>query len=125
MDLYWAAAALRQGNTGLGVKRLQSIASSDTYQDVKGSAEGYLAGHFMARKPPDYKTALKHYTASLTLYPRLPHCLAAAKCCIALKRWKEARDLLVRTTREFPGGDRHVLHEAKRLLPGVMKKLAN
>jgi len=125
MDLYWAAAALRQGNTPVAVKRLQSIASSDTYQDVKGSAEAYLAGHFMARKPPDYKTALKHYTASLALYPKQPHCLAAAKCCIALKRWKEARDLLVRTTREFPDGDRKVLHEAKRLLPDVMKKLAN
>ena len=125
MDLCQAVAALNQGNTGDGVKRLLSIASSDTYQDVKGGAEAHLAGHFMARKTPDYETALKHYTASLSLYPRERHCLSAAKCCIALKRWKEARDLLVRTTREFPGGDRKVLHEAKRLLPDVMKELAN
>ena len=125
MDLCSAVAALNQGNSRLGVERLQSIASSDTYQDVKGSAEAYLAGHFMARRPPDYKTALKHYTASLTLYPRQNHCLAAAKCCIALKRWKEARDLLVRTTREFPGGDRKVLHDARRMLSDVMKELAN
>jgi len=125
MDLCSAVAALKEGNTGVGVKRLQSIASSDTYQDVKGAAHGHLGGHFAGAKSPDHKTALKHFTASLELYPKERHCLAAAKCCIALKRWKEARDLLVRTNREFPGGDRNVLHEAKRLLPGVMKELAN
>jgi hypothetical protein len=42
-----------------------------------------------------------------------------------LKQWKNARDLLVRATREFPSGNRKVLYEAQRLLPDVMKKLAN
>jgi len=125
MDLASAIAEMGLRNTEVGLKRLKSIASSDTYQDVKGSAESHLADHYMTSRPPDHKTALKHYEASLALYPRLRCCLAAAKCRIALEQWKEARDMLVRATREFPGSDRNMLHEAQRLLSSVMKKLAN
>jgi len=125
MDLCSALAALRLGNTAMGVRQLKSIASSDTYQDVKGTAHGHLGEHYAALTPPDHASALKHFTASLEVYPQQRHCLAAAKCCIALGKWQEAKDLLVRTTREFPGGDKKILYEAKRLLPGVMKKLAN
>lgn len=125
MDLAAAVSALRQGNTAAGVKQLASIAGSDTYEDVKGTAHGHLGEHYAAGDRPDHAKALTHFTASLALYPREQHCLAAAKCCIALERWKEARDLLVRTTREFPAGDKRILSEARNLLPGVMKKLAN
>ena len=125
MDLAAGVAALKGGNTGVGVKSLRSIATSDTYQDVSGTAHGHLGEHFAGLTPPDHKQALAHFTESLRLYPQASHCLAAAKCCIGLARWKQARDLLVRTTREFPGADRKLLYEAKRLLPAVMKKLAN
>jgi len=125
MDLAAAVAALRGGNTAVGVKRLRSIATSDTYQDVKGAAHGHLGEHVAALSPPDHKQALAHFTEALRVYPQARHGLAAAKCCIALKQWTQARDLLVRTTREFPGADKKLLYEAKRLLPEVMKKLAN
>ena len=125
MDLLAALAVLKQGRTEEGVKKLRGIAESDTYQDVKGAACFYLGEHFMAATPPDYAAAMKCLDQAVGLYPQDVSCLAAAKCCIELKRWEEAKVLLYRTTREFPGGDRKVVEEAGKLLPAVLKELVN
>ena len=125
MDLYAALAALRQGQAGAGLRRLKSIADSDTYQDVKADACYLLAEHLMEAKPPKITAALTYLNKSLAHYPRQRSCLATAKCHVALRQWEQAKTMLQRAIRGFPAGTRTDADEAKRLLSNVLKQLAN
>ena len=125
MDLYAALSAVRQGKGDRGLKRLKSIADSDTYQDVKADACFFLAEHLMKGEPAKTSEALAYLNKSLSHYPRQRSCLAAAKCHVALRQWDQARGMLERAIRGFPAGDPGVTDEAKRLLSGVLKQLAN
>jgi tetratricopeptide (TPR) repeat protein len=124
MDLFAAVAVLGQGSRDEGAARLKSIARSETYEDVKADAWYYLGVDLLERKFPDYKGALANFEQSIALYPRERSCLAAAKCCIELKQWDKAKDLLDRTLRDFPSGNRRVVDEARRMLPDVLKAMA-
>jgi tetratricopeptide (TPR) repeat protein len=124
MDLYAAVAFLGQGNRDEGAARLKSIARSETYEDVKADAYYYLGADLLERKFPDYKGALENLERSIALYPRERSCLAAAKCYVELKRWDKAKELLDRTIRDFPSGNRRLVDEARRMLPDVLKAMA-
>ena len=81
-------------------------------------------GTILVSKQPNHSTALLMLDKSLALYPRERACLAAAQCCIQLGQWAKAKTLLERTARDFPAGDRKTIDEARRLLPTVLKRMA-
>lgn len=125
MDLYAAVATLEQGKTDRGLARLKAIAESDTYADVKASAYYYVGLHLMSRNNPDYREAARQLAKSIAAHPREGACLAAAQCYVQLREWDKARLLLDRTLRSFPKGDRRKIDQAKKLLPEVLKQMAN
>jgi tetratricopeptide (TPR) repeat protein len=117
-------------------------------ENVKYDAEllrkARLALAQVAYQRRDYDRAIRHLTRNGFLdtvppgllrsdmclvlglcYPRERACLAAARCCIELREWEKAKTLLQRTTRDFPTGNRKTIDEAKRLVPEVLKQVAN
>jgi Tfp pilus assembly protein PilF len=124
MDLYVALSALKQGKAEAGMRRLKTIAASDTYQDVKADACYFLGEHLMGVKPAQTAAALDYLKQSLAHYPRQRACLAAAVCHMERKDWPKAKTMLERTLRGFPDGDRRITSDAKRLLRDVVKQMA-
>jgi tetratricopeptide (TPR) repeat protein len=124
LDLYDAAALIRDGHAVEALPRLAGLLRSDTYQDVKADAMYYLGVYQATKLHENDKAAMKQFEDSIRLYAREESCLEAAKCAMRLERWERAHVFLERTLREFPTGKPRVLKEAARLLPTVMKQLA-
>ena len=122
MDLWAAVSDLNQGRADKALRRLQSLADSDTYQDVKAHAYYYMGADHLAKGRPE--AALKDLLKSIEIYAQENACLAAAKACMKLNRLQQAKDLLDRTIRDFPTGDRRTVAEATRLMPGLLKTMA-
>ncbi|MDD4890644.1 MAG: tetratricopeptide repeat protein, partial [Phycisphaerae bacterium] len=124
IDLYAAAAQIGAGQVDEGIAKLKGLADANTFEDVKAEAMYRQAAQLLTGKTPDYSAALKLLEKSIATSAREPSCVSAAKCCIALKKWPQAKELLDRTIRDFPGGDARYVQEAKTLLPEVLKQLA-
>jgi tetratricopeptide (TPR) repeat protein len=112
---------------------------SDAYEDVKADACYYLGrlevtihkpvGAGVRQYQPtlterNHQAALRYFSRSIELYPRERALVAAARSHMALEEWEQARALLNRALTDFGDGDRVVLEEAKRLMPKVLKAIA-
>ena len=124
MDLYAALSLIGQDQADRGAANLKSLAGGDTFEDVKADACYYLALRCLEVEPPNRPLALQWFEMSVSIYPRETACLDAAKCCIELKQWPKARQLLSQVLRNFPQGNPRVLNEARNLMPEVLKQMA-
>jgi tetratricopeptide (TPR) repeat protein len=124
MDLYEAVAIMGRGDAIHAIPKFDSLAGSDTYQDVKADARYHLGLYQMNKLHEDYKKGMKYLESSIRLYPREQSCFAAARCAMKLNRWDKALVYLERTLRDFPAGNPGTRSEAAKLLPMVRKKVA-
>jgi TolA-binding protein len=123
MDLYHALGLIGRGQAANGMANLKTLAARGTYEDVRADACYYVAKQLLADKPPKHEEALEYLERSVTTYSRETACLEAAKCCIQLKKWQRAGQLLDQATRNFPRGDPRVINEAKKLQREVLTKI--
>ena len=121
IDLLLALAHLGQGKTAEALATLQSIAKSDTFEDVKADANYALARARIEAK--DFAAAMDYFDKSLA-FAQAPVCLDAARCAIQLKRWERAKALLEQVRRDFPKANPQIAAQAEQLLPEVQKQLA-
>jgi tetratricopeptide (TPR) repeat protein len=124
MDLYAALAQMGQGQRDSGLANLKSLAQGETYEDVQADACYHLAVVLLEMEPPRREAALQLLEKSVAVYPRPEACLAGGKCCMELKQWDRAEELLDRVTRDFPDANKRLVNEAKQLL-GEVVKMAN
>lgn len=140
LDLYSAIAMINTDRRNEGATRLLGLIKSDAYEDVKADACYHLGRLEITGQQPagagageykpiftkrDYRSALRYFHRSIELYPRERALVAAARTHMVLEEWEPARALLNRTLSDFSDGDRNVLEEAKRLLPTVLKAIAD
>ncbi|MDP7252731.1 MAG: tetratricopeptide repeat protein, partial [Planctomycetota bacterium] len=124
MELYAAAATVNLGQTAKGVQLLEGILASETYEDVKAEAAYHLGLRYMNVEPKDYKRAQQYLIKSVGIYPTELTCLTAGKSSIYVRDLGNAKTYIERAARQFPTGNRKIVAEAKKLLPGVLKDLA-
>jgi tetratricopeptide (TPR) repeat protein len=125
LDLYRALAEIAQGQTATGIPKLRTLASAETYADLKADANYHLAMHTLTSTPPDRKAAYKLLKKSIEFYPRAEPLLEAGRCAVELSQWDDARDYLDRCMREFPQSDTATLEDARQLMTRVAEAKAN
>jgi len=125
MELYGALRTMfGKGMIDAAVSQIKGLAEGETFEDVKADAWYWLGRNELAFKPPRYLPALGYFDKSVTVFPREPACLEAAKCAVKLKQWDKAKLYLDRILREFAKGHTAVVQEARTLMPEVMKEIA-
>jgi tetratricopeptide (TPR) repeat protein len=124
MDYYNTVSQYKQGKVDSALRTFRQMAGSDLYEDVKADAAYQLGLHYANSNPPNLPEAHKFLWQSVRTFTKEYACFALAKVCMKLRKWEEARELLERTTREFPQGDPYYAQEAEKLLPEVQKEIA-
>lgn len=125
MELYTALQALfDQGASGPAISQIKGLAQGQTYEDVKADAWYWLGRHELAVKQPNHAIALDCFEKSVSAYARDAACLEAARCAVRLRQWEKAKLHLDRVLSEFAKGNPSVVHEARTMMPSVLKEIA-
>jgi hypothetical protein len=119
MDFYNAMAIVGKGQRQEGIRKLGSLAKSDTYEDVKANAYYHLADQLMLSPKPNFDLISSLLKKSVDFYPQAHSLLAAGRCAVKRQKWQDARTYLDRCIREFPRSEPAVHTEAKQLLARV------
>ena len=125
MDLYSAVADAAQGQREKAMVIFKSLIGGETFADLKADA-GYYAGTLtLETNPNEPQKALEFFEKSVAAFPTDRACLEAAKCYQKTGKLGAARGMAERIGRDFPRGNPRVINEARALLPGILKELAN
>ena len=125
MDLYGAVANAAQGRRDVAMTTFNGLISGDTFADVKADAAYYAGMVSLETGVGEPLKALAFFEKSVGAFPTDRACLEAARAYQKAGRPDAARAMAERIGRDFPRGNPRVINEARALLPGILKDLAN
>lgn len=122
MDFYAALALMNHGDKAKGLSAMKSLASSETFEDVRAEAALQVALDFLSQKPEQTQAAFEWLDKSVKFHATDAACVELGKCALKLGKLDAAREALARVGREFPKSLRAA--EAGALLNEVQRLMA-